>query len=106
LKYTSPFSQSYSDADTAIAADADGHFSTRTVCRGYISMIEREVHEPGESVTVHLLGYYTLLSLDVLKNGSQTTLYSEPADRLTLTEGDLDAADIGLIARAVVRRFQ
>ncbi len=53
-----------------------------------------------------MLGYYTRLSLDVLKNGSQTTLYSNSTTGLTTTLGSQDAADIGDMASAVIDRYR
>jgi hypothetical protein len=96
-----------SDSDTAAISTAfdNGSFNTRTIYRGYISLIERLSDGSAETVTVHILGYYTLLALDVLKNGSQTTLYSKSTDGMTTVSGDLGAADIGLLFRAVVDRF-
>ena len=90
------------DKDTvALAGDAGAVI----VYRGYISFIEREVDGAKESVKIHLLGYYTLLALDILKNGAQTTLYSYSTDGLTATLGSQDAADIALMVRAVMDRY-
>ena len=90
------------DKDT-VAQTSDS--ATRIVYRGYISLIERDVNGPSEQVTVHLLGYYTLLSLDVLKNASQTTLYSEASAGLTTASGSTTAADLGLMVRAILDRY-
>jgi hypothetical protein len=92
------------DRDTRDFTD-EGEFNVGTIYRGYISLIEREIDAQSEVVTVHLLGYYTLLSLDVLKNGSQTTLYSKSTTGLSTTSGDLNPTDVGLMARAVIDRF-
>jgi hypothetical protein len=56
---------------------------------------------------VHILGYNTLLALDVLKDASQTTLYSQDVTDawLTTAAGDLDATDIAGMAKAVLDRF-
>jgi hypothetical protein len=59
-----------------------------------------------ERVIVHLLGYYTLLSMDILKNGTQTTLYSHNSSGLTTTSGSQSAADIGLLVRSVIDRYR
>ena len=90
-----------SDGDTVAAIEEDGTFNTRLIYRGYISLIERDMDGSSETVTAHLLGFYTLLSIDVLKSSAQTTLYSKPTVGLTTTQGDLAAADIGLMARTV-----
>jgi len=77
----------------------------RTIYRGYISLIERNIDGHKESVTVHLLGFYTLLSLDILKNGAQTTLYSDAAAGVG-TASPAATADIGLMMRGVIDRYR
>jgi len=94
-----------SDADTE-AGTQSGEAGALVIYQGYISLIERDVDGSRERVTVHLLGYYTLLSLDFLKNSAQTTLYSNSSTGLTTASGSQDAADIGLIMRAVLDRYQ
>jgi hypothetical protein len=91
------------DKDTVALASNNG---TRIIYRGYISLIERDASGTSERLTVHVLGYYTLLALDVLKDGTQTTLYSESSSGLTTTSGDQDAADIGLMVRTVIDRYR
>lgn len=96
------------DGDTLIATDATllSSANTKTIYKGYISLIERDVDGATETVIVHVLGYYTLLSLDILKNGAQTTLYSiNSGTGLTTTSGSNAAADIGLMVRGVIDRF-
>lgn len=92
-----------SDVDT-MAAKAPGD-PTVTIYRGYISLVERNVDGANEKLVVHLLGYYTRLGTDILKNGTQTTLYSRSTTGLTVTAGDQDAADIGLMFRTVLDRY-
>lgn len=91
-----------SDVDTVAQT---GNMGARTIYKGYISLIERDADGQSEGVTVHILGYYTLLTLDVLKNGAQTTLYSNSSTGLTVTSGSLNAADVGLMMRTVVDRY-
>jgi len=79
--------------------------SVRTIYRGYISLLERGVSEKSESIIVHILGYYTLLSVDILKNAAQTTLYSKAVDGITTVSGDQSAADIGLMMRKILDRY-
>ena len=93
-----------SDADTS-AGTMSGESGSLVIYQGYISLIERDVDGSREIVTVHLLGYYTLLALDYLKNGSQTTLYSNSSTGLTTASGSQSAADIGLMMRAVIDRY-
>lgn len=92
-----------SDADTL--ANSVYGLGARIVYKGYISLVERDVNGSREGVTVHLLGYYTLLGLDTLKNGTQTTLYTAVAG-LTTASGSQAAADIGLIMRSVIDRYR
>jgi hypothetical protein len=92
-----------SDGDTTGPGHDGG--GTRIVYKGYISLIERVVDSSTEKAIVHLLGYYTLLALDVLKNSTQTTLYSAAAG-LTTASGSQAAADVGLIMRAVIDRYR
>lgn len=92
------------DGDTLDDADALG--GTRTIYKGYISLIERTINGSGEQVTVHILGYSTLLSLDILRDGDQTTLYSHDTTGLTTVVADLEPADIGHMARSIIDQFQ
>jgi len=77
----------------------------KKIYSGYISLIEAYVDGKKEGIMVHVLGHYTKLSTDFLKNGSQTTLYSDSSDGLT-TSSPGDEADIGLIMRAVIDRYR
>lgn len=90
------------DKDT-VAQVSD--FATRMIYRGYISLIERTAEGPKEEIIIYVLGYYTLLSLDVLKNSAQTTLYSHSSTGLTTSSGSQGAADIGLMVRALMDRY-
>jgi len=72
---------------------------------GYISMIEPYIEGSKEQILVHVLGHYTKMSVDILKNGAQTTLYSDSTNGLTIT-GPGDEADIGLIIRAIIDRYR
>ena len=90
------------DGDTVTQ---QGDAQSRIIYTGYISMIEREANAKGEMVTIHALGYYSLLALDVLKNGSQTTLYSNTSAGLTATLGSQGAADVSLMVRAIIQQY-
>lgn len=92
-----------SDKDTV--ADITEGTKSRIIYRGYMSMIEREANGNGEGITVHLLGYYTLLALDFLKNGAQTTLYTDVAAGLAVAAPS-NNADIGLVMRAIIDRYR
>jgi hypothetical protein len=86
-----------SDKDTS----TDGFVK---IYSGYISLIEPSVDGSKESVLVHLLGHYTKLSTDFLKNGSQITLYSDNTNGLTTTASGT-SADLGLILRGILDRY-
>jgi hypothetical protein len=92
------------DADSS-THEFDGA-GTRLIYKGYISLVERSVTGPKETVQVHLLGYYTQLALDILKSGSQTTLYSHATTGLTTSSGSQAAADIGLLFRTIIDRYR
>jgi len=72
---------------------------------GYISMIEPIVDGSKEYILVHVIGHYTKLSLDILKNGSQVVLYSDTTNGLTTTASGTEA-DLGLILRAIIERYR
>ncbi len=108
----------YSGGDIAIGNDVelrvadkdtitDPNYSDggRTIYRGYISLIERGVNGAKEQVIVHLLGYYTKLSLDILKSGTQATLYSDASTGVGTTSPSANA-DLGLMMRGVIDRYR
>lgn len=86
------------DQDTLI----DGSLK---IYSGYISMFEPYIDGGREGITVNLLGHYTKMSVDILKNGNQTTLYSDTTNGLTTTASG-SSADIGLILRAIINRYR
>ncbi len=89
-----------SDSDTV--GVLDGY---KIIYSGYISMINPWIKGNDEGVTVHILGHYTKLALDVLKNGTQTTLYSDSSAGLT-TSSPGSLADVGLIMRGIITRYR
>lgn len=72
---------------------------------GYISMYEPEINGKNEGIRITLLGHYTKLALDILKNGTTTTLYTDSANGLTTTASG-SSADIGKILRAIIDRYR
>ena len=76
----------------------------RKIYSGYISNIQPNLSGSQERLFITLLGYYTKLSLDILKNGTQTTLYTEASAGLS-TSSPSAAADIGLVVRAMMARY-
>jgi hypothetical protein len=87
-----------SDEDTTI----DGSVK---IYSGYISMIEPSIDGSNEGILVHVLGHYTKLSTDILKDTDQVVLYSDTTDGLTTTATGSEA-DIGLILRAIITRYR
>jgi len=81
-----------------------GAASAVTIYRGYISMIERDANGAQEGMTIHLLGFYSLLAMDILKSGSQTTLVSNTT--YGLYTGTQASCDVALMARAVIDRYR
>jgi len=71
---------------------------------GYISKYTPWVEGAKEGITVTLLGYYTKLAQDILKNSTTTTLYTDATNGLTVTSPG-SAADLGLVMRAVMDRY-
>ena len=93
------------DVDTLTAGNV-AEYASRVVYRGYISLVERTADPRSQSITVHLLGFYTKLATDILKSNTQTTLYSNSSTGLTITSGSQNAADIGLMMRAVIDQYR
>lgn len=72
---------------------------------GYISTI-RPITEGGkEKVEIQLLGQQTRLAKAILKNSTQTTLYTDTTAGLT-TVASGSASDLGLVMRAIITRWQ
>jgi len=88
-----------SDIDTADISD--GYV---LIYSGYISMIEPQITENSEMIVIHALGEYTKLAIDIMKDGSDTTLYTDSTNGLTPT-ADGDPADVGLVARGIIDQF-
>lgn len=93
------------DRDTTGSGNTDGD-GVKRIYRGYISFVERMDDANRQNIVVHILGYYTRLALDILKNSAQTTLYSHNTAGLTVTLADQVSADIGLMMRTVIDRYQ
>jgi len=77
----------------------------RKIYSGYISLIEPYVDGKKEGIIVHVLGHYTKMSLDYLKDGTTVKLYSDTAAGITVTPTG-SVADIGIILRAIIERYR
>jgi hypothetical protein len=94
------------EGNEVVISVTDGDAANLTIYSGYISSFSPWAKGKKEGITVSVLGYYTKLATDILKNGTQSTLYTEPTLGLTTVSGDMDQADVGLIMRAVVDRYR
>lgn len=72
---------------------------------GYISKYEPLITGNKEGITITLLGHYTKLATDLLKDGTTTTLYTDVTAGLTTTPSG-SSADIGLVLRAIIDRYK
>lgn len=75
---------------------------SRILYTGYISMIERDCER--NVLRVHVLGHYTSLSNDILKNGSTIILNTNATTGIGT--GTAEDADIGLVARGIIDRYR
>lgn len=94
-----------SDIDTVNEQDA-----FRKIYAGYVSMIEPVIETANESIIIHLIGYQTLLGLDVMGLLPFTTIRTiDPAgidDAYDPTLRPASNCDIGLIVRGIINQFQ
>ncbi len=94
-----------SDIDTVDIGNQTSDQGTKIIYRGYISQIDREINNGNEKITVRVLGHYTKLSLDIIKSGEQTTLYST-AVGFSTSDGDWAQGDIGLLMRELIDLYR
>jgi len=86
--------------------DINGQTGKR-IYMGYISGYTPWINENGQQgIYVNLLGYHTKFAVDILKNSAQTKLYTKATDGLTITSGDIAAADGGDIIKAILARYE
>jgi hypothetical protein len=96
-----PYNFDYAGADIAegnevkisISDNDTGGGVQRLIYWGYISMIEGMISDRQETMKVHLLGFQTMLALDIVRNSLDTTI--------TFT-----AVDIGTIIRTIIDYFK
>lgn len=72
---------------------------------GYIEQQNIVVDGGSEYVEIICIGVISKLTQDVLKSGSQTTLYTKANVGLTITSADLAAAEIADILKALIDLF-
>lgn len=93
-----------SDKDVITDPVATGN-RWRTIYKGFISLITAFVDGKKEGIEVHLLGHQVKLALDILKNGTTTTLYPDATNGLTVTSPG-SATDLGKVMRGIIDRYR
>jgi hypothetical protein len=73
---------------------------------GYISQYSPWVMRGRKGIELRVLGHYTKLDTDILKDGVQTTLYTHATTGLTTTDADLEEADVGIVMKAVIDLYK
>ena len=86
--------------------DGDTGSEGAVVYSGYITEQNPIIEGAKEFVDIICLGYYSKLSADILKDGSQTTLYTKATDGLTTTSGDISQATVSDVIRAIIQLYQ
>lgn len=71
--FVSPLIQLNNNFEVHVFNAADATGSSKVVYAGYLSLIERQIGSK-EGITLHLLGHHTKLAIDVLRNGTTTTM--------------------------------
>ncbi|MFA5168821.1 MAG: hypothetical protein WC530_09870 [Candidatus Omnitrophota bacterium] len=94
-----------SDVDTVTNPD-----TFKKIYQGFVSSIEPTAGAEEEKITITLMGYQTLLGLDVLGTLPVTTMMTEDPDGV-VTGYDPDTSpptvcDIGLVVRGILTRYQ
>jgi hypothetical protein len=87
-----------SDKDTVDIAEG-----SILIYSGYISVVEPYISNNENKLIIRALGQYTRFGNDILKDGANTTLYTDTGAGLSTVSGS--AADVGLVTRAVIDRF-
>ncbi len=95
--------QEGNDVDILIS---DAQAQDLLIYSGYISMYSPWIKSGKEGITVNLLGHFTKLGIDILKSGTQTTLYTKTTVGLTTTLADLSVADIGVVLKVIIDRYK
>ena len=85
--------------------DKDTGIEGILVYSGFVEQQNPLVDGGVEYVDIICLGIISKLTQDILKSGSQTTLYTKTTDGLTTTIGDLSAAEIADAVTAIIDFF-
>ncbi len=73
---------------------------------GYIEQYRFVVDGGKQTVEILCLGIVSRLTMDILKSGSQTKLYTETSTGMTVTAGDLGDTELAVIMKALVNYFK
>jgi len=84
--------------------DIDNNTEGVFLYSGFIVDENIEYEDKREFVSVSCVGNYSKLSQDVLKTGSQTTLYTT-ATGLTVTSGSQASGEVSVIAKAIIDSY-
>ncbi len=85
--------------------DEDTGITGVLIYSGYIEQQNVVVNGGQEYVEIVCLGVLSKLNNDILKEVSQTTLYTHVTDGLTITAGSSSAAEIADVIRAIITKF-
>jgi len=72
---------------------------------GYISKYTPWIKDAKEGITVELLGHYTKLSTDILRDSTQTSLYTKAVDGITNVLIDMSPAEISDVIKGIIYRY-
>jgi len=86
--------------------DEDTGNDARKVYTGQIEQQRPIISGGVENVQILCLGVASRFATDILKTGSQTTLYTIPTDGLTITLGSLAAAEVAEVMEKILAYFQ
>ena len=86
--------------------DEDTGSTPIKIYTGYIEQQIPYINGNEERVEILCLSIASYLTQDVLKSGSQTTLYTKATDGLTTTSGSKSASEIADVLKAVINFFR
>lgn len=90
-----------SDKESVVSNESQGY---KLIYRGYISIFEPIIENGKERTVLTVLGNYTRLSLDLLKDSAQTKLYTHSTTGIS-TSSPAVASDVGLVMRGIIDRY-
>lgn len=73
---------------------------------GYIEQHRFTIDGGRQTVEVMCLGIVSRMTMDILKNGNQTKIYTKTADGLTITGADISDTELAVILKALINYFR